>query len=453
MKIAKVFISYAHSDEDAPHYQALDARLNILSDCLALNRWSDRRVVAGEEYQQKITSELEDADVIILLVSPDFRKSEFIRKVELPLALKRRNTGDAAVIAVLARPASFGDFKPLSRDEALPKTDTGKLLPVANWPNADDAWESVYGGLKDALTKYGVAPRMEGDFAMAVDVALQGARARPTSTGARVIEYQRITDFWNAEPNHQEGRLVSIAGTLSRYAPFVVAPPLTKREMHLEFREKLAERKSLPEVREGRVNAMLAFTAGQMVWRLNLPRVDSVYLGFYQSIVRNAVPVFVDRQYYGDKVDPIFSVRGCSTTEVQLTGRVTHLPNDFVEEFTDERILGTTIIRPRIVPIRDRPNYGIFVDGKGTGIEYIGRTKYLDGDIWVALKWEDKRLFRSRFCDIADDADVAQQMQALKGEIHEKHKGHEVILQFDQENPNFMGEQALGVSELVEQMF
>jgi len=451
MNAAKIFVSYSH--DDLLYFKALDARLRFLNEMYVLEPWSDRETVAGEEWRGEIEKRLHEANIIVLLVSPAFRSSDFISRVEVPIALERRRTESAIVIAVLVRPSGWPDYKPLNCIEALPKSDNGSLIPVSNWTNADDAWETVQKALNAAFQKFGVPTRMEHDLATAVRAHIQGAKARPDRIpGCTVVKYERVTDFWSAEPRHQDGRLVSLTGTLSRYAPLVIGPPTTKREMHLAFRHKLSA--GLPQEREGRINSMLAFTAGQMVWRLELSNIDSVYLGFYHSIVRNAIPVFVDRQYYLDRLEPMLASYGGNALDVRLTGRVTRLSNDFIASFTDDAIFGTSIIRPRILPLGDRPNYGIVVDGAAeASIESIGRTKYLDGDIWVALKWENRRLFHSRFCDIADAADLAQQAQALKGEITELYPGYELILQFDQVNPHLFGHQALRVKELVEQMF
>ncbi len=446
---AKVFVSYAR--EDANFVKPLRQRLKFLKDEYSIEDWLDQKLVAGQEWSTEIANKLESADIVLLLVSPAFRDSHFITCNELPIALKKKKDEGALIIAILLRPAGWENYKTLNWLEALPLNQAGRLLPVCNWQKRDNAWEAVYTGLKKSLDRFGLLGRMEQDLGTSVRVIKAGAQFCPRYSGKEIIAFNRITDFWSADPTLQEGRLVSIEGTLSRYAPLVIAPPSTKREMHLAFRTKLAE--GLPEEREGRVNAMLSFTAGQMVWRLQLPQIQSEYLGLYHSIVRNSVPIFVTHNYFRNFVDPLFLKESRNTLEARVIGRVTQLQNDFVNAFTDESLLGTTIIRPKIISIRNRPNYGLIIDGEDTSIDKLGHTRYLDGDIWVALRWQGKRLFHSRFCDISDDADIAQQTQALKQDIDKQCPGHEVILQFDQVNPRLLGKQALNIEELVNQMF
>jgi hypothetical protein len=84
------FISYSHKDEKW---------LKSLNEMLVplvrggLNIWSDQRIRPGDDWRQAIEDELAKATVAILLVSPAFLASEFIRNNELPplLAAARQN--------------------------------------------------------------------------------------------------------------------------------------------------------------------------------------------------------------------------------------------------------------------------------------------------------------------------------------------------------------------------
>ena len=98
----KVFLSYAH--EDAGLRDKLDKQLAILRRQGLIATWHDRMITAGREWAGLIAEELEAADIILLLVSPDFQASGYINDVELKRALERHDNGTARVIPVILRP-------------------------------------------------------------------------------------------------------------------------------------------------------------------------------------------------------------------------------------------------------------------------------------------------------------------------------------------------------------
>ena len=77
----KVFISYAHEDEHLR--DQLQTQLAIPQRQGLIKIWHDREIGAGAEWAGAIDSQLETADLILLLVSPDFLASDYISDVEL----------------------------------------------------------------------------------------------------------------------------------------------------------------------------------------------------------------------------------------------------------------------------------------------------------------------------------------------------------------------------------
>jgi hypothetical protein len=96
MSAVLIFISYSHKDE---------AMVNALRDHLAplrrqglVDDWHDRKIVAGHDWAQEISDELQRCQVILLLQSASFFASDYISGVEVAEAMKRHATGDARVI-------------------------------------------------------------------------------------------------------------------------------------------------------------------------------------------------------------------------------------------------------------------------------------------------------------------------------------------------------------------
>ena len=138
-----VFVSYAHKDDS---FRAeLDTRLKLLQRYDLIDGWHDLRIVAGAEWKQEIDQRLDDSELILLLVSPDFLASDYCYDVEMKRALERHEAGHVRVLPIIIRDCDWSGA-PFSRLQVLPLR--GK--PVRRWRDRDSAWKSVAAGIKDA---------------------------------------------------------------------------------------------------------------------------------------------------------------------------------------------------------------------------------------------------------------------------------------------------------------
>lgn len=103
-----------------------------------IESWHDRRIIAGSELDPAIDEELEKADVILLLVSPDFLASRYCYGVEVRRAMERHKAVAARVIPIILRPCEW-DRAPFAGLLAAPKD--GK--PITRWPDQDEAFLDV----------------------------------------------------------------------------------------------------------------------------------------------------------------------------------------------------------------------------------------------------------------------------------------------------------------------
>ncbi|MBD2197630.1 MULTISPECIES: CHAT domain-containing protein [Calothrix] len=249
-----------------------------------------------------------------------------------------------------------------------------------------------------------------------------------------VIELTNVGDFWTR--NLSKGQWVSITGALSQYAPMFIGPPMLKREVLRGYRRAIPKEDYENSYNQTAVDANIAFTAAQMVLRLNPEETQSdwVYMGFYHSIVRNSIPVFVAKKYYTNVVEPLFEKDGnriAYVVEAKITGRLIPFPSNYIKEFIEKNNI-KSYIKPELLSDVDKEILAIFVDGIHTKIEYLGTARYLDGDIWVALKSGVEEIFVSRFINLSDVEDVRQQSQALQSEAREFSPDGELVYQFDQ---------------------
>lgn len=134
----KIFISYSHIDDEL--FKALELRLRGLDDIFPdIDAWSDQRLLAGDDWHGEIQAALNAAQVVMLLVSPEFKASRYIREHELAPALARHARGECVVVPVIVRSTPFWDQSAFAHLQALPAG--GKH--VKSWPDPDEAWTDV----------------------------------------------------------------------------------------------------------------------------------------------------------------------------------------------------------------------------------------------------------------------------------------------------------------------
>jgi hypothetical protein len=140
----KVFVSYSHKDER--YLTQLTTHLAILRNEGTIADWNDRKIMPGDEWRQEIDDNLDAADCVLLLVTPDFLASDYCYSIELQRALEKHREGLVLVIPVIVRPADWR-HTPLRELQALPKD----AKPVIEWASRDRAWLNVAEGVRLAL--------------------------------------------------------------------------------------------------------------------------------------------------------------------------------------------------------------------------------------------------------------------------------------------------------------
>lgn len=136
-----VFFSYSHTDESLR--DELEVHLAALKRQGVIDTWHDRRIGAGEEFAQTISEHLEQADIILLLVSPYFIASEYCYNVEMKRAMERHERDEARVIPVILHPCDWHDT-PFGHLLAVPKDGR----PVSKHPNQHDAFLEITQAIK-----------------------------------------------------------------------------------------------------------------------------------------------------------------------------------------------------------------------------------------------------------------------------------------------------------------
>lgn len=147
MSAKKLFISYSHKDE--VHLENLRTHLIPLERRRLIEPWFDGHVLPGDNLDERIAAALGQADVIILLVSPDFIASEYCHAKEMATAIERHQQGAARVLPIILRECQWRQ-EPFGRLKALPKD--GKPIAMASWQHTDTIWNSIAEAIEAVVT-------------------------------------------------------------------------------------------------------------------------------------------------------------------------------------------------------------------------------------------------------------------------------------------------------------
>ena len=142
----EVFCCYAHEDEHL--LSELKRHLSPQQRQQLINVWHDRDISAGIEWEQEIEKHLNEAHIILLLISSDFISSEYCYGSEMKRALGLHKRGEVRVIPVILRPVGGWEKVPpgdiqLGQLQALPKD----AKPITSWTDHDEAWKDVTEGI------------------------------------------------------------------------------------------------------------------------------------------------------------------------------------------------------------------------------------------------------------------------------------------------------------------
>ncbi len=147
----KVFVSYSHKD-----IEFKSELLSHLSPLIRLSEvavWEDGQLIPGQQWKSEILLKLNEADIVLCLISSDFISSEFCYSIELREALDAHLKKEKVVIPILIRKC-FWEKLPIAEIQGIPNP------PISSQKNIDEGWSDVVVGVDKSLNlireiKYG----------------------------------------------------------------------------------------------------------------------------------------------------------------------------------------------------------------------------------------------------------------------------------------------------------
>src|SRR2546428_10145866 len=140
----EIFLCYAH--EDQLLLNKLKIHLRPLQQEGLISIWHDRVISAGAEWKSEIDTHLSTAQIILLLVSPNFINSDYCYGIGIEQALTRHETKEARVIPVILRPVDWHSA-PFGKLQALPSNNK----PIVSWSHRDKAFFDVAAGIRKVV--------------------------------------------------------------------------------------------------------------------------------------------------------------------------------------------------------------------------------------------------------------------------------------------------------------
>jgi len=221
MKKLSVFISYSHLDEE--EINKFKKHISPLQTNDLIDIWYDRKIIPGQDLQDKITDNLKNSDIVCLFISANFLSSKACRE-EKEVALELNKIKGVAVIPIILSKCGWLDDDDLSSLLALP-TD-GKEIEEHDKQNS--AWNCVYEGLKAVINEEIKVKKLEfqghfSDFLQSVEM-LTKAHSRKETVNLddvfiypKLDKYDEVREYETCESSEQ------LINDLCKYSKILIA--------------------------------------------------------------------------------------------------------------------------------------------------------------------------------------------------------------------------------------
>lgn len=148
----KIFVSYSRAD--AEWVERLRVHLAPFLQHGKIDLWDDSRIRPGQDWRTEIRGALESSNVAILLISPDFLASDFIRNEELGPLLTAAERQGSTILPVHVSP-SLAARTPLERFQSVNPPD--RPLNALSRAECDATLTKVAEAIAELLERSGVS--------------------------------------------------------------------------------------------------------------------------------------------------------------------------------------------------------------------------------------------------------------------------------------------------------
>ena len=144
-----VNLVYSYSHRDSQHRASMERSLALLKTDGLLVDWSDQSILPGSSISAAIRRNMDNADIIVFLLSPDFIASEECMKEWRRAEQLAAENPQRFYIPIIVRDCAWKDLLTKDDPKALPQDG----VPVVNFVSQDAAWQQVYEGIKAVVNE------------------------------------------------------------------------------------------------------------------------------------------------------------------------------------------------------------------------------------------------------------------------------------------------------------
>ena len=141
----KIFISY--SQKDLEHKDRLVEHLMPLIRLNKATLWDDSNIEAGAEREAEIFENLENAHIVLCLISASFIASDFCYAQELTQVLKAHENGSKIIIPILIKECNWGNLE-ISQIQGVPRKWMTNINDHQSWTVVSKKIEAAIDSIK-----------------------------------------------------------------------------------------------------------------------------------------------------------------------------------------------------------------------------------------------------------------------------------------------------------------
>lgn len=142
-----ILLCYAHQEEGM--VKQLKNHLSSLTHQGLITLWDYGNILPGTEWKQEMKKHLEEAQIILLLISSSFIASHYHFSVEMKAAIERHERKEACVIPIILR---YADWSIPPIDKLWPLPDSAR--PISDWHPRDKGFMDVARGIEKVVEQW-----------------------------------------------------------------------------------------------------------------------------------------------------------------------------------------------------------------------------------------------------------------------------------------------------------
>ena len=137
----KLFISYSSKNSDFT--KRFITHLEVLKSAGIIDPWYDRMIDPGSKWDDAIKTELKNADMVVLLLSPDLLATKYVMETEIPEAIKIFGNDVSKFFFIELQPCQWQLTSLVNYQQTLDETETGKKIISIGEAGNDKQWKQV----------------------------------------------------------------------------------------------------------------------------------------------------------------------------------------------------------------------------------------------------------------------------------------------------------------------